>query len=64
MDWAAATSATVRLTVGGTVIGTVTGANTSAYRVEAVALGMVASTGGTSGAAAIDSYVSTRYTLP
>jgi hypothetical protein len=64
VDWSSATSGSATLKVGGITIGTLTG-NTSAYTVESVALGLVASTGGTTtGSATSDNYASTRFTAP
>jgi hypothetical protein len=63
VDWSSAASGSATLNVGGVAIGTLTG-NTSAYTVESAALGLVASTGGTTGSATFDNYVSTRYTAP
>jgi hypothetical protein len=64
VDWSSAANGSATLTVGTVTIGTLTG-NTSAYTVESVALGLVASTGGTTtGAATFDNYASTRFTAP
>jgi hypothetical protein len=63
VDWSSATSGSASLTVGGVTIGTLTG-NTSAYTVDSVALGLVASTGATTGSATFDNYASTRFTAP
>jgi Multicopper oxidase len=63
VDWSGATAGSATLTVGTVTIGTLTG-NTSAYTVESAALGLVASTGATSGSATFDNYASTRFTAP
>jgi hypothetical protein len=69
LDWVSgpATGAgqgTLKLSVDGTAVSTLTG-NTSTLRIESVRLGLVAGTNGSSlGTAAIDSFASTRNTLP
>jgi hypothetical protein len=61
VDWTAATSGAATLSVNGTAIGTAAG-NTSAYRIESAALGVVVATGtgAVAGTAAIENYPSTR----
>ena len=63
VDWSGATAGSATLKVGTVTIGTLTG-NTSTYTVESAALGLVASTGATSGSATFDNYASTRFTAP
>jgi hypothetical protein len=61
VDWTAASAGRATLSVEGATVGTATG-NTSAYRVESDALGVVATngSGAVSGSAAIDNYTSNR----
>jgi hypothetical protein len=64
VDWSSSTNGSASLRVGGVTIGTLTG-DTSAYTVDSVALGLVASAGGTTtGSATFDNYASTRFTAP
>ncbi|NJC73804.1 multicopper oxidase domain-containing protein [Planosporangium thailandense] len=61
VNWTSASSGTATLAVEGATVGTVTG-NTSAYRVESDALGVVATSGSNAptGSAAVDNYTSNR----
>ncbi|GAA1824341.1 multicopper oxidase domain-containing protein [Planosporangium flavigriseum] len=61
VDWTSATSGKATLKVEGAVVGTATG-NTSAYKIETDALGVVAAngSGAVAGAAAIDNFTSNR----
>jgi hypothetical protein len=63
VDWSSALGGAATLKVGTVTVGTLTG-NTSAYTVESAALGLVASTGSTTGSATFDNYASTRFTAP
>jgi hypothetical protein len=58
-DWTSATAGSAALSVNGAGAGTATG-NTSAYSIESVALGLVATTGTATGSAAVDNYTSNR----
>jgi hypothetical protein len=58
-DWTSAAAGSATLSVNGTAAGTAAG-NTSARTVESAALGLVSTGGATTGAAAIDTYTSTR----
>jgi hypothetical protein len=61
VNWTAATSGTATLAVEGAAVGTATG-NSSAYRIESDALGVVGAngSGAVAGTAAIDNYTSNR----
>jgi hypothetical protein len=64
VDWTAAASGTLKLSVDGVVKST-QAANTSAIRVDATWLGVSSGAGtGSSGTAYFDSFVSTRVTMP
>jgi hypothetical protein len=63
VDWSSAVGGSATLKVGAVTVGTLSG-NTSAYTVESAALGLVASTGTTTGSASFDNYASTRFTAP
>jgi hypothetical protein len=59
VDWKSATAGSAALTINGTASGTASG-NTSNRKIESAALGVIASTGATTGTGAIDNYTSTR----
>ncbi|MCW2503795.1 MAG: Multicopper oxidase, partial [Actinomycetia bacterium] len=59
VSWSSGANATAVLSVNGHSAVTVTG-NTSAYSIDSVAVGMVATSGTTTGAAALDNYTSHR----
>jgi hypothetical protein len=63
VDWGSAATGSATLRVGTVTVGTVNG-NTSASTIESAAMGLVASTGSTSGSATFDNYASTRFTAP
>ncbi|MFD0521801.1 hypothetical protein [Paractinoplanes durhamensis] len=59
VDWKSATAGSAVLTINGAASGTASG-NTSNRKIESAALGVIVSTGATTGAGAIDNYTSTR----
>jgi hypothetical protein len=63
VDWQSAVAGSAQLRVNGGLIGTV-GVNTSAYALDAVRLGATTAGAGITGTAYLDTFTSTRYTLP
>jgi hypothetical protein len=59
VDWKSATAGSAGLMINGTASGTANG-NTSNRKIESAALGVIVSTGATTGGGAIDNYTSTR----
>lgn len=59
VDWKSAAAGSAGLKINGTASGTANG-NTSNRKIESAALGVIASTGATTGAGAIDNYTSSR----